>query len=91
MQKPEGLGIAEAQVPEKEAPDPKQETFAEGSNPKVRSQPNSHFVCLKHLADVELNRGHFRLKKIETGAMRKSAKFVLRRLTFPHLYSPNLQ
>jgi hypothetical protein len=40
----------EAQVPENEAPDPKQETFAEGSNPR-HTRPSSHFVCLKHLAD----------------------------------------
>jgi hypothetical protein len=50
-------------------PAPIQETFAEGSNPKVRSQPSSHFVCLKQIADFELNRGHLSgLKKIETRA-----------------------
>jgi len=75
MQKLEGLGSAEAQVPENAVSDSVQETFAEGSNPNVCSQPSSHFVCLKCLADFELNRDHLslllmmnRLKKIEKRA-----------------------
>jgi hypothetical protein len=44
MQKLEVLGSAEAHVPENEASDSMQETFAEGSNSNVRSQVPTLFA-----------------------------------------------